>query len=80
MRDFWDFHDNDYRILYVLQDKILINGVYEYSEEYFKEVWASELGPQGSMHFMDEVYYRYPTPEEKAEYRRSKGVIMVPVK
>lgn len=74
MRDFWDFHGHDYRILYVLKDLTEKEPM-----EFFAEVWASELGPQGSMHFMDQYHYRYATPKEEAEYRRTQG-IMVPVR
>jgi len=75
VRDFWDMHDNDYRILYILKD---MTGVAFGGREFCQEVWASELGPQGSMKFQDEYFYRYATSEEEAEYRRSLGKI-VPV-
>lgn len=77
MRNFWDFHDRDYRILYVLKD---LTGKYLNGEEFFEEVWASELGPQGSMSFQEDYSYRYATEEEEAEYRRSLGqIVPVPV-
>ena len=75
MRDFWDMHDNDYRVLYILKD---MTGVEFGGREFYQEVWASELGPQGSMTFMPEYSYRYPSIEEEEEYRRSLGEI-VPV-
>jgi len=73
VRDFWDMHDNDYRILYILKD---VTGVAFGGREFYQEVWASELGPQGSMAFMSEYSYRYPSIEEEEEYRRSLGEIV----
>lgn len=73
-RSFWEMHDHDYKIVYVLRD---MTGQVFGGEEFFQEVWASELGPQGSMTFMPEYSYRYPSIEEEEEYRRNLGQIVL---